>query len=278
MKKQDLLEKIDQTALAICHLMAEEVRDDFFNYQERRHESGEGYNKKYFVGRTYYKGVRKGEIREVFEIDGRGFNNLWSLLTAFAAKSVSNFYSSRRMYLDEEQEDLFDIKYQTLYVLRFFGPSPNGVPFSQFFPLICPNILSTSSRRRYGVKEKKFTKEEGEDLVERGKKNLIEEDGGFVKKAMPANKTKINYQTVSLYDNVLLEEEEGSDAYVSYITSDNWVSAKEMEFSASIPDDMKECVENLLEGRSLRETSKLTGLNYDRLKNKLKEMVLDFYV
>jgi hypothetical protein len=55
----------------------------------------------------------------------------------------SNHYNN-----PDVQNDVCDIRYQTFYVLRYFGPAPNGKRFSQFFLLIVNNILTTSARRR----------------------------------------------------------------------------------------------------------------------------------
>jgi hypothetical protein len=277
-KKEELLDRIDNLAVEICHLMPECEKEDFFSWQEYRHNSKEGYNKKYFVGRTYYKGKKKGEVRDVFDVDGRGFNNLWKLLNAFAAKTVNSFYNTRRIFSEEEFEDLFDIRYQTLYVLRFFGPTPNGVSFSKFFPLICKNILSTSSRRRYGTKEIIYSKDEGEELINNGRKNLKfnPETGNYTKKD-PANRTKINYHTVSLYNTIMVEEDDdGSNCIINMLPStDNDYS--EIEFWASIPDEMKPVVEKIVEGNTLNASAKDLGLKPKKVRKELEELVADFY-
>ena len=278
MEKQERLEKIDAMAVTICKLMQEESRNEFFEFQEGREQSGEGYKKKYSAGRTYYKGPRKGQERDVFEVDGEGFNELWKLLVPFAMKSVNNFYHSRRVFSGEEEDALFDIKYQTLYVLRFHGPCPSKVPFSQFFPLICKNILSTISRRMYGVKDKVFSKEEGDSLVQEGEiKNMSynEEEECWVKKGASSDSTKINFKTVSLFNDVMLEEGEDGSWLVNYIESpDNeW---QKIEFEACVPVDLKEIVNGIMEGRSFKEVAEAVGIEVKVLKTKLIDFAEDF--
>jgi hypothetical protein len=278
-KREELLKRIDTLAIAICTLMQEEAKDEFFEFQEGREQSGAGYKKKYSAGRTYYKGSRKGQVRDVFEIDGKGFNDLWEALTPFAMKSVNSFYYSRKIFSEDVQDALFDIKYQTLYVLRFHGPNPSGSSFSQFFPLICKNILSTISRRMYGVKDKEIEKAVGDDLILTGKGNKLiwdEEKYCWIKKGAVSYKTKVNFKTVSLHNDVMVEEDEKGGYVIDYVKSTG-NELENMEFQACIPDDLKGIVNSVVNGYSLKEASEAADIEVKNMKKLLKSFAADFY-
>ncbi|MCK9543549.1 MAG: hypothetical protein M0R03_16145 [Novosphingobium sp.] len=276
MNKEVLCRKIDQKAIEICRMMTPEEKEVFFTYQEDRWNSGL-MKKKYFSGRTYYKGKRKGEEKDVYEINGQGFNELWKLLSNYAKKVVDKFYFANKMFDDEGLEDFYDIKYQTFEILRFFGPTPNGSSFSSFFPLICKNTMTNSFVKRYGSKDKVYTKEEAEDLMAKGKKNLtLNENGDYVRKGIPSFASKINYQTVSLFKNIMVEtdDDEGTSIINMFEDEEN-NSYKEIEFLATVPDDMKEIVDLVLKGKTLFDISSLPEINMSRkeLKEQLQTLL-----
>ena len=278
-KNEELLKEIDQKAIDICSSMTTEQKEEFFAFQEQRRTSGEGYNQKYYVGRTYYKGNRKGQLRDVYNVDGCGFNQLWKLLLPFATLLVRNFFRNREIFSFEQEDEVANIMYQSFYVLRFFGPRPCNNTFSQLFPLICMNRLSTEFRRRYGTQEIRYSKKEGEELVVKGKGNLhfdkVSEE--YVKKAIPADKTKINFHTVSLYNNVMVTEDDDSGFEIIDLFQSYDHTKEEIVFWSEIPDDMKQIVELLLEKRSVSEISKIVGSNYKKIKTKVSEFVTEFY-
>jgi len=142
----DLKSKIDTTAIDICHLMAEQERDTFFEFQEARDLSGAAAPRSYARRRTYYKGARKGQIKDVFEVDGQGFVRLWNLLYNYAWKS--SFKSLRRVDPLMIEDLCSEIKLFTLSVLRFWGPTPYNTPFSAYFNVIVKNVLTNEFKDR----------------------------------------------------------------------------------------------------------------------------------
>lgn len=156
--KQDqidlLITEIDILSAKACCKMTLSERDNFFKYQEDRASSSEGLKKKYNAPiRTYYKGVKKGKIKIVYEVDGILFEKLWKHLYMYAIKASMYSHKINNFQDFEVQNDVADIKYQTFFVLRFWGPQPSGQKFSIFFKLIVNNILTTSARRRGVYKE-----------------------------------------------------------------------------------------------------------------------------
>jgi len=148
-EKELLLSDIDKLACAACRLMTDDEREAYFQYQEARRESDQALKTKYTVPiRTYYKGKDLGQTKKVYEVDGAVFEKLWDKLYKYAVKSAMSSHQSNHYNNPDVQNDVCDIRYQTFYVLRYFGPTPNGKRFSQFFLLIVNNILTTSARRR----------------------------------------------------------------------------------------------------------------------------------
>lgn len=148
-EKDKLFSDIDNLALSACKIMDDQEREVYFTYQENRQASGEALPTKYPVPvRTYYKGENKGKIKRVFEVDGKIFIQLWDKLYHYAVKSAMSSHRSQHYNNADVQSDVDDIRYQAFYVLRYFGPRPNGIRFSQFYVLIVSNILTTSARRR----------------------------------------------------------------------------------------------------------------------------------
>lgn len=156
--KQDqidlLITEIDVLSTKACCKMAQQERDSFFKYQEDRVASSKGLKKKYIAPiRTYYKGDNKGKTKTVYDVDGILFEKLWKHLYMYAIKASMYSHKSNNFQDFEVQNDVADIKYQTFFVLRFWGPQPSGQKFSIFFKLIVNNILTTSARRRGVYKE-----------------------------------------------------------------------------------------------------------------------------
>jgi len=149
-----LMTEIDILSLKACREMKPAERNRFFKYQEDRISSEEGLKKKYASPvRTYYKGAKKGQTKTVYEVDGLIFEKLWKHLVMYATKASMYSHKSNNFQDFEVQNDVADIKYQSFFVLRFWGPKPSGQKFSIFFKLIVNNILTTSARRRGVYKE-----------------------------------------------------------------------------------------------------------------------------
>ena len=156
--KQDqidlLITEIDTISYQTCREMKPAERNKFFKYQEERASSDQGLKKKYSSPiRTYYKGIKKGKTKTVYEVDGVLFEKLWKHLVMYATKASMYSHKSNNFQDFEVQNDVADIKYQAFFVLRFWGPKPSGQKFSMFFKLIVNNILTTSARRRGVYKE-----------------------------------------------------------------------------------------------------------------------------
>jgi len=149
--------QIDYLAKQCCTLMTDHEREEFFKYQENRQifENGacKGYKKMFDTGRYYHKGARKGQIKDVYNIDAILFNELWARVYAYAFKSA---IKSNYSYLADAVEDIYEIKYGLFYALRFFGSSPNGVKISEFISVIVNNKLTSSSKKRGAKTLKSF--------------------------------------------------------------------------------------------------------------------------
>jgi len=275
-KAQGRSKRIDALAIAICTPMESEKKNEFFEFQERREKSGEACKKKYYVGRTYYKGLRKGQLRDVFEVDGKGFNELWTLLSGFAVTVANSFYRSRKIFSWDVEDALSDIRYQTLYVLRFFGPTPNGGSFAQLFPTVCRNILSTNSRRMYGTKDKELTQEEADKKVYKNNLKWDPQIQKFIQKGACADKTKVNFKSVSLHNDIMIEEDSTGAWEIDRVRSTG-NELENIEFQACIPENLKEIVNFVVNGHSLREVSEMTNIEFKDLKKLLKNFAADFH-
>ena len=147
--KETLVTEIDKLARASCRLMTDDERECYFTYQEERRASNQALVTTYTVPiRTYYKGAKIGTVKQVYEVDGVIFEKLWDKLYKYAVKSAMGSHQSNHYNNPDVQNDVCDIRYQTFYVLRYFGPTPTGKNFSNFFLTIVNNILTTSARRR----------------------------------------------------------------------------------------------------------------------------------
>lgn len=136
---------IDNTAISACTLMSDAEREAFFEYQEERERNSECAQKKVKTGRYYYKGEKKGELREVYHVDGREFQRLWKLCEPYIYKS--SFRSCHDMPAEIE-DAVSEIKLSLFNNLRFFGPRPCGMNFSAYLKLNINNILTNFANAR----------------------------------------------------------------------------------------------------------------------------------
>ena len=299
------LSLIDELAVKACRLMTEQERQEFFSYQEERVSSGNCYNAKYRLGHTYYKGARKGEERDVFEIDGHIFNKLWETVHNYAYLSARSSHGKEN---DDVFDDVQDICAQTFYVLRFFGPTPSNTPFSRYFPLICANVLSTSARRRFGTAERTVVtlykaaggqisvslRNDFKDTLRLQKffeKNNLQNvsveslqvsgtltipEGQLVVSRFGAKsyKTKVNYSAKSLFEDVVNSDEDSLNL-IDVISNDN--SHNYGEFWGSIPESEKFAVSLLVQGASLTEVSRVLNIRTKVLRERIESIVTEFY-
>ncbi|MFA5395458.1 MAG: hypothetical protein WC346_05490 [Methanogenium sp.] len=144
-----ITQEIDQLAEQCCKKMDRFERADYFRYQEDLRSDGKSVKKRYETGKRYYKGKRKGQLRDVYEVDGIIFNRLWNKIHPYAVVSVVN----SRLAKDRDDVNCIvsEIKTQAFYVLRSFGPvvqGNNSKKFSEVCRTIVINVLQTTARRR----------------------------------------------------------------------------------------------------------------------------------
>lgn len=152
--------------------MSVRERNKFFAFQKEVANSATAYKPKYrtMIGR-YLKRTKKvkdpktgkvtlcassnsGKVRRVFEVDGRGFNQLWETVEQYAYTAARRSHYSQQN-TEQIADDVADVRYQLLYILRFFGPTPNGHPFSSYFTLAVMNTCQRNGRRR-GELERRY--------------------------------------------------------------------------------------------------------------------------
>jgi hypothetical protein len=231
---QELLNNIDNAAVDCCSLMDATDKENFFQFQEGRVKDGSAAPAKYRCIRTYFKGERKGQEKEVFSVDGRKFNKLWNMLKPYAQKSVArSYYFKDSIYLEDELEE---IKYQVLFSLRYYGPSPNNIRFSKHFPLIVKNTLTNSA----------FSRNE-------------------------SSTSMVNFNTISFSTPLGSNGEDGELELMDIMPSDSF---KEEMFNHEVPDDLKEPVSYLMEGLKLEDVAKELRRDKEILKNRLMQFIL----
>jgi hypothetical protein len=237
----ELTDTIDQLAKVACSKMQHIERAEFFQYQEDVRQKGLCVKKKYEVGKRYYKGKRKGQLRDVFEVDGATFNQLWEKMYAYAAVAVTN------SHLSTDRDDLecivADIKTQTFYVLRYFGGSPYGKRFSDCFRTIVMNQLTTESRRR-----------------------------GRASKYGTGDSTRTLFSSQSMFAP-LGNSDEGELTLEDKLPCNHFVST--IDLHLDIPTELRKPVELLLGGLSVAEVARRRGYRtpagVQKFRNILKE-------
>lgn len=210
---KSLKSNIDSLAVTACKLMKETERDNFFEYQKERDSLGLSSPRTYKRKNTYHKGEKIGQIKEVWDIDGKMFNQIWELCKPYVIKCVANSYHTRYINPDD-YEDVAEIRYSLFKCLRFFGPTPCSKPFSSFVSLACINVLSTSARRRFS-----------------------------------SSRSRINFESISLFD--LISTTPNSNADMSFSFEDvisnniNYQELYELRMDVLQPSGVKD-VEDLI--------------------------------
>jgi len=141
-----LLSQIDEVSISCCSLMSTEEREKFFFFQEERDSNHLSAPRKFRRSNTYYKGKRKGELKDVYNVDGFKFIKLWGLCKPYVTKSAL-----RSCYNDyQKTEDIVsEVKYEMFNVLRFFGPRPCDVAFSSYLKLLVKNVLTNIAKEKH---------------------------------------------------------------------------------------------------------------------------------
>lgn len=230
----NLLSDIDSTAVACCELLDNEKKEEFFQFQESRVTTNNSAPARYRSLRTYYKGGRAGETRDVYRIDGKMFSKLWNLIYPYISKSVNTSCYSHND-LDYKEDKIADIRYLLLRALTFFGPTPNNLPFSKYLKLAVNNELTNEHHVR-------------NDYA----------------------KSKINFESISLFDTV--GSEEGSDIYIVDTIAES--SSVDIEFETSIPSSLKEIAYSLEQGESLNTIANKLHVSRVQIQEKIQELAL----
>lgn len=122
--------RIDNLAQLCCRRLSDDEKEDFFKTTK--------------IKRYYVKGKNKGKERELYDVDGKYFNEIWKLsypyiLTA-CARSV--YYNSLEL-----EEAISEVKFNLFSILQRFGPVFQGKTLSQRLSIII-NISLTNNNRR----------------------------------------------------------------------------------------------------------------------------------
>ena len=237
----NLTQQINQVAQACCYKMTKVQRDEFLRYQKERKEAGLCLAKKYDPGTRYYKGARKGQIRDVFEINGDQFNKLWQLLTPYACVSVRN---SRLAKDDEDFQDIVcDIKALSFRTLRFFGGSPYNKSFSEVYRSVVLNVLTNTARLR-----------------------------GRTSDYGTGASTRTLFGAISLSTPVNSDDPSGSVTLESHLASHEFVNT--IDLAVDIPVRWREVVCQILGGATVPEVARKRGYKtqsgIQRFRNQLQ--------
>jgi hypothetical protein len=239
----ELKQSIDSLAVLCCKKKNSLQRNEFFKYQEDLRAKNKCVKKKYEVGKRYYKGKRKGQLRDIFEVDGPTFNQLWQKMYPYAAVSVTNSH----LFTDREDLECMvsDIKTQTFYVLRFFGGTPYGKRFSDVYRTIVLNQLTTESRRR-----------------------------GRTSKYGTGDSTRTLFSSQSLFAP-LGNNEEGEVTLEGLLPNNHLVNT--IDLHLDIPQNLRKPVELLLGGLSVAEVARRRGYRkpagIQKFRSMLKEQL-----
>lgn len=242
-----LAQQVNDLACSCCKKMTRSERKQFFDWQENfRATNPLALKKKYYAGKRYYKGKRKGQLRDIYEVDGFLFEQLWKLLQPYAITSVRNsFYSN----CDEEtvKDNVGDIRFMTFWALRYFGPTPNDTSFFNYFPLVVNNILTYNAVWDRGEPTRK-----DRELSMAGNK----------KAALKIQLRRNFMQPLSISTPVDREHEEEAEI-ADTIPDETYAN---FEFWSGVPEDMREIVQSILVA-GVRDTSKRFKMNPQTLKS-----------
>ncbi len=269
-----LTDQIDQAAIDCCIKMTETNAKKFFSYQKKRIKEGEfsSLSKKSAI-EVYYKGPRKGQMREVYEVDGKKFNLLWSLLQnyAFKSSSRSNAFSNN----GDIEEDVMEIRYLTFRALRFFGSHPNNLPFSKYFSILVNNVLTNSASKRLELVE-----EFEEDEDERNARDLNSEPVWFnpVKVPKYSQKTQMRKYRVKAIHNATsiftqINKSSSDDESICLLDCISQ-GINDIEFNVDIPSNLKESILMLIGGYKLAEVAKMMKMKKCELKMELEKFAI----
>lgn len=137
--------KIDTLALTCCTRATKTEARKLFAFMRTREDDGTAAPRRYASRSTYYKGKRKGQMKDVFDINGQVFNQLWATVAPYVYTSTRR---SVGRFTNEIEDIVSEIRSQLFYILRFFGPTPNNKPLSTYLKLITNNVLTVQARQR----------------------------------------------------------------------------------------------------------------------------------
>lgn len=144
-KIENRKQTINNLAVAACKLMNDVEREEYFQYQEAREENNESAQKRVKNSRYYYSGARKGQLKDVYHIDGVLYMKLWDLCKPYVVTSaVKSCYDAPH----EVEEVVSEIKMNLFHILRHFGPRPNNMNFSDYLHLNVNNLLTNHANAR----------------------------------------------------------------------------------------------------------------------------------
>lgn len=301
-----LAKQIDELASRCCRKMDNKDRKEFFAYQKAFRDSGKAYEKKYLPGgdgTRYHKGARKGQLRDVFEIDGVLFNRLWKLIEPYATASTMRSYYYKSS--EEVRDQVAYIRMQIFYVLRFFGPRPYNTSFSQYFKLVVSNVLTTNAAIR-GIssfhnrvlcktcmkilyrdslsaakhEQQQHVLLEAEEALNLGLVSLVKTRKG-TQEITPRTlergvRTRTLFSAVSLFESVGNQKEE--ELTLADIISDNNTASPDQELCIDLLPEPLRKIASLIckEGVSFREAARRENLSpsqANRIREQFKQIL-----
>lgn len=282
MDKSSLHRTIDNLAAMCCRLMTEEERASFFEYRLARSKTATHTSPKLLQRTTYTTGINKGKPKEVWEIDGMIFNQLWSYISLYITKSVKHSYGFARVDIADEVEEIRLLLFKTL---RFCGPTPCGTNLSQFLHTLVNNYLTNlynENRRKYSTKDdlKSFeVKKRYKKLIGKGysKDECIKEmcllygytEGEIIDRL---NSYMCNYK--KLYFEDLDCDTDRVDGLVDKCSVDSFYNNdyEEILFNVEMPGNLKSSALLLMGGTSMSSVADDTEIH----RTKLKKMFVAF--
>ena len=146
---QEIFSKIDELAEQGCRLLTSQEKEKVFEEQR--------------IKRYYIKGKRKGEERDIYEVDGKCFNLLWKEIYPYVFKSALKSVHYDRYIVDDA---VSEIKVLVFKYLRSFGPQA----FSKYVPLLVNNVLTNFSNQHARLPltvplTQEFVEETGEETL-----------------------------------------------------------------------------------------------------------------